>query len=167
MKVVSGFAVVVGLLFVVVWLGIVHPSLAESPNESYAWTANCFGHTSGFARRKDLEAGLSTQGIQAIAITRGRDQAVVLIADTTRLAQQARKGLMAEAVANGLSSEAAQQRILLEGNELIVYVGHLPSAASQTAFDGCVYRIRSNRWAGFTGFDTKSIGRPFMSQSAS
>jgi hypothetical protein len=160
MRGLAGFAIGAACIFAVVWLGIIHPSLKDSPSESYNWTTNCFAQE-GFQRVKSAEDQLAVNGLRVIAVTRGADQAIVFIADSRDLAKKALQASMTAAQSNGIPHDEATKRIQLLANEILAYAGHLPPAKARAAFANCVYEIRDNRWTAFTGFDTKSVGRPF------
>lgn len=152
-----------------IYFGIVHPSLAYDQDQSYAWSRDCVDRSGGVARDDSPEGRLAVAnllnigGVRALGMNWQTQRGVVLFADSTGTARQVERELNDVMQKRGASQVRISHQLVRQGPELIIYAKQPPTGPAQRSFAECVYLIEQNRWTGWIGFDTKSVGRPFLS----
>ncbi len=142
-----------------IYFGIIHPSLAYDQDQSYAWTQDCIDRGGGIEMDDSIAKLFDVPGVRALGMKSQGERAVVLFANSTATARQGERELRQGLRQRGASLERINRQLVREGPELMLYALRPPSTRTRRAFAECVYLIEQNRWTGWTGFDSKAVGR--------
>jgi hypothetical protein len=158
-------AAVVVILGVVVYFSFVNPSMVANASESRAWSSNCVDNTDALTEDESITNLLTAPGVRSLGIRWATGRAAALFADSEANAQKVMRELRGYLRQGGVSAARVNHQILIHGSDVLVFALHAPSEADIAMVGQCVYEIDNNRWGGWTGLNTKSVGRPFMAST--
>ena len=144
-----------------VYFGLVHPSWQSNSSESLSWSKNCVEHTSALEAH-DAPSGFEVSGVRALEIRKDGVRAVVLFTSSAATASEAARELTSSAIRAGATRERLKRQLETRGADVLLFANQPPSASDRRQIAKCVYEIRENRWGAWTGWNTKTIARPFV-----
>jgi hypothetical protein len=90
--------------------------------------------------------------------------ALALFADSASMAAEVEKEFRDALQQAGAPAKRVNAQMKRDRFVVMLYARHVPSQAVRRAIGSCIYEIRKNRWAGWTGWDTEQVGRAFLEQ---
>jgi hypothetical protein len=140
----------------VIYFSFISPSWQSDTGTSYSYSSDCV-NSSKTLKKLPLTADMKAVGDPVLTVGWGKEIA------TFAFFSDASNKAVKQYLANIVKSHSSLRGHIEAHDFVVARYLHPVTPAMRNAFGQCIYAIYNNRWAGWTGFDTQKISRPFRS----